>query len=254
LSPFDLAQSLIEQCRRGAGIDLAAALQRTLETLGFRYFACCSHVDPLHPPPGAVMLHTYPPVWARAFHEHGLYELDPVFRYASRTLAPFFWDDTVLREELSAQQRECLAEASRLGIAHGYTVPIHAPLAMRAFRASCSVVPDSLTVAPSSYCAVQLMSCFVYETASREAHPGGAPCVRILTPRERQCLELAARGKSDWETSVILRLSERTVHCHIESAKRRLGVATRMQAVLHALYSGQIGFGDVIRPPPSQRN
>jgi len=248
LSPFDLAQSLIEQCRRGAGTDLAAVLQRTLEALGFRYFACCSHVDPLRPPPGAVMLHTYPRAWARTFHDRGLYDIDPVFRYANGTLLPFFWDDTVMRDELTATQRGFLEEANRLGIAHGYTVPIHTPYAMRAFRASCSVVPDSRAVAASSYDAVQLLACFVYEAASRAAQAAGGAPVRRLSPRERQCLELAAQGKSDWETSVILGLSESTVHCHIERAKRRLGVATRVQAILHALHSGQIRFGDVIRP------
>jgi DNA-binding CsgD family transcriptional regulator len=246
LNPFDLAQSLIEQCRRGADIDFAAVLRRTLEELGFRYFACCSHVDPLRAPPGAVMLHTYPRRWVQTFHELGLCDVDPVFQYANRTLSPFFWDDTVLRGELSDAQRERFAAASRLGIEHGYTVPIHTPH-VRAFRASCSVVPDSRAVAASSYYTVQLVSCFVYEAASRGTNVAEPAPARTLSRRERQCLELAAQGKSDWETSVILGLGERTVHNYIEHAKRRLGVVTRVQAILHALHSGQISFGDVIR-------
>jgi DNA-binding CsgD family transcriptional regulator len=68
-----------------------------------------------------------------------------------------------------------------------------------------------------------------------------------LSPRERQCLELAAQGKSDWVSSRILGLSERTVHNHVENAKRRLQVATRMQAVMHALAGQQISLGDVVR-------
>jgi DNA-binding CsgD family transcriptional regulator len=246
MNPFDLAQSLIEQCRRGADTDFAAVLQRTLEALGFRYFACCSHVDPLRPPPGAVMLHTYPRRWVQTFHELGLCEVDPVFQHASRSLSPFFWDDTVLRGELTAAQRERLAEASGLGIAHGYTVPIHAPH-MGALRASCSVVPDSRAVPASSYYSVQLVSCFVYEAASRAAEVAAPAPGCTLSPRERQCLELAAQGKSDWETGVILGLGEHTVHNYIEHAKRRLGVVTRVQAILQALHSGQISFGDVIR-------
>jgi DNA-binding CsgD family transcriptional regulator len=114
-------------------------------------------------------------------------------------------------------------------------------------------VPDSRAVAQSSYGAVQLLSCFVYEAASRRAQPASAAApMRMLSRRERQCLELAAQGKSDWETSVILGLGERTVHRYIELAKRRLGVVTRVQAILHALHSGQISFGDVIRPRPGQ--
>ncbi len=141
-----------------------------------------------------------------------------------------------------------MEEARRFGIEHGYTVPIHAPRSLGAFRASCSVVPESSAVAPESYLAVQLMSCYMYSALSREAEAkSGSHAPRGLTRRERQCLELAAQGKSDWVAGRILGISERTVHNHIEHAKRRLGVATRVQAIVHALVSRQMAFADVIR-------
>jgi len=61
-----------------------------------------------------------------------------------------------------------------------------------------------------------------------------------LTPRERECLEWAASGKSDWEIGEILSISERTAGAHIERAKLKFGVATRVQAVVLALQSGVI--------------
>ena len=88
----------------------------------------------------------------------------------------------------------------------------------------------------------------MYSALSLEAAEKAGSCgARGLTRRERQCLELAAQGKSDWVAGRILGISERTVHNHIEHAKRRLGVATRVQAIVHALVSRQIAFGDVIR-------
>lgn len=63
--------------------------------------------------------------------------------------------------------------------------------------------------------------------------------------RERECLELVARGKSDWEISQLLGIGESTVHKHVESAKRRLGVSTRIQAVVWAVQQREICFGDV---------
>jgi LuxR family transcriptional regulator, quorum-sensing system regulator CciR len=99
-----------------------------------------------------------------------------------------------------------------------------------------------------AYLAVQLMACYMYSALSLEAEAKAGGCGgRGLTRRERQCLELAAQGKSDWVAGRILGISERTVHNHIEHAKRRLGVATRVQAIVHALVSRQIAFGDVIR-------
>lgn len=57
------------------------------------------------------------------------------------------------------------------------------------------------------------------------------PFVHNLSSRERDCLAYVAEGKSDWEISVILSLSQATVHQHVENAKRKLGVRTRPHAV-----------------------
>lgn len=57
----------------------------------------------------------------------------------------------------------------------------------------------------------------------------------ILSPREIECLRLAAGGKTDNEIGRILAISPRTTRFHIENAKRKLGVATRVQAVAEAL-------------------
>jgi LuxR family transcriptional regulator, quorum-sensing system regulator BjaR1 len=61
-----------------------------------------------------------------------------------------------------------------------------------------------------------------------------------LSRREAECLAWVAKGKSDWDIGEILGISEKTVHWHIEGAKRRLGVATRMQAVVGAIRTGAI--------------
>ena len=56
-----------------------------------------------------------------------------------------------------------------------------------------------------------------------------------LSPRELQCLQWASRGKTDAEIGVILGISARTARFHIENAKRKLGAATRVQAVAEAM-------------------
>lgn len=58
---------------------------------------------------------------------------------------------------------------------------------------------------------------------------GSAP-VR-LTSRERDSLALVADGKTDWEISVILGVSEGTARFHVDNARRKLGAVTRAQAV-----------------------
>jgi DNA-binding response OmpR family regulator len=55
-----------------------------------------------------------------------------------------------------------------------------------------------------------------------------------LREREVQTLTWAARGKTFWEIGEILGLSKRTVEFHLENARRKLGVATRTQALIKA--------------------
>ncbi|MBM0108659.1 LuxR family transcriptional regulator [Steroidobacter sp. S1-65] len=250
---FEVAQGFIEQCQAGRPAQaLARAFQAGTEALGFRHFACCSHVDPLQPPRRSVMLHSYPKEWAQLFSEAEFFEVDPVLLRASRSMVPFAWSMADFDEELSPPQQEIFHEARRYGLTRGYTVPIHSANSPRDFRASCTVVPDSDRLPKAAYFAVQLMAFYMYEAASKAAaEKDPPPLQKPLSKRERQCLELAAQGKSDWVSSKILGLSERTVHNHVENAKRRLQVATRVQAVVHALAGQQISLGDVVRCEPS---
>ncbi len=67
-----------------------------------------------------------------------------------------------------------------------------------------------------------------------------------LSKRERQCLLLAAQGKSDWAIAEMLDLSDRTVHHAIERAKNKYGVVTRVQAVVYAIAEGEFSAEDVL--------
>jgi DNA-binding CsgD family transcriptional regulator len=62
-----------------------------------------------------------------------------------------------------------------------------------------------------------------------------------MTARENEILGWVAVGKSDWAIGQILNISGKTVNFHVENAKRKLGVGTRMQAVIAAMRSGLIG-------------
>jgi DNA-binding response OmpR family regulator len=55
-----------------------------------------------------------------------------------------------------------------------------------------------------------------------------------LRDREVETLTWAARGKTFGEIGQILGLSKRTVEFHLENARRKLGVATRTQALIKA--------------------
>jgi len=61
-----------------------------------------------------------------------------------------------------------------------------------------------------------------------------------LSEREIETLVWSARGKTSGEIATILGLSKRTVDFHIDNAREKLGVATRIEAVVKAASAGII--------------
>jgi DNA-binding response OmpR family regulator len=56
-----------------------------------------------------------------------------------------------------------------------------------------------------------------------------------LNNRELEMLTWAARGKTSAEIAVIVRLTKRTVDFHLDNARSKLGVTTRVEAVVKAV-------------------
>lgn len=84
--------------------------------------------------------------------------------------------------------------------------------------------------------AMQMASLLLTERLLEFA-PQGQTRIR-LSPRERDVLAFVAEGKSDWEISIILSLSQNTVRAHVDSARRKLGCANRTHAVAKLVTNG----------------
>ena len=68
----------------------------------------------------------------------------------------------------------------------------------------------------------------------------------LLTARQLECVRLVGRGKTDWEISQLLGITEGTVTSHINEARRRYGVSRRAELPVHALFRGDLEFSDLI--------
>lgn len=62
----------------------------------------------------------------------------------------------------------------------------------------------------------------------------------MLSPRERECLELAFRGMTARESGQVLHCTERTINYHLANAMNKLKVDNKMAAIQRACWLGAL--------------
>jgi DNA-binding NarL/FixJ family response regulator len=81
------------------------------------------------------------------------------------------------------------------------------------------------------------------EEFAHRPEPATAPLPVELTDRERQTLELLARGLSNREIAAAMYIGEATAKTHVSHLLTKLGVRDRVQAVVFAYESGLVRPG-----------
>jgi LuxR family quorum-sensing system transcriptional regulator CciR len=241
-----------ELCRiveaAGSVDDLAVAMTAVATKLGFQFYALSHHVDIARAGGDAIRLHNYPARWADYYDSRSLSVSDPVHRASHVTSYGFCWSSMPAMIPLTCEDKKVLALGREQGIGDGFTVP--ANVAGEA-RGSCSFAneagrPMRTELLPFA----QFAGAFAFEAARRLITPrgiiGGSPMPR-LTDRQRDCVMWVARGKTDWEISRILGVTEETVRRHIKMAREKLGVGKRTLLAVRALFDGSLTFTDVLK-------
>lgn len=127
-------------------------------------------------------------------------------------------------------------EAAQAKMTEGYVVPIYG---VGGAVHVLTMTGEKPRVDIAARAELHLIAIYAYARAKQLRRcSGGTPVV--LRPREREVLGWAAAGKSDWEIGEIIGVTASAVHKHIESAKRKWAVATRVQAIVEAIRQGEI--------------
>jgi LuxR family quorum-sensing system transcriptional regulator CciR len=253
MSRFDDVQQFVREANRVTEFDeLSRLLNSTIREFGFDYFALVHHASVFQSREALLSLYNFPEAWTGIFIDRGYFFDDPVLVACEKYATPFVWSDVPQLVAMTPKQREVLDAAKEAGLGSGYTIPIHIPGQSTAVCTFSTRIGRELPEA--SFPAAQYVGCFAFE-ASRRVAKGKIPPkpglpqerkVPQLTRRQLDCVVLAGKGKSDRDVAQILGISDQTVHQHMEDAKRRYDVATRMQLVVRVLFDNHVVFGDLL--------
>lgn len=180
-----------------------------------------------------LLISTYPVSWTDHYLMNHYEKIDPVIVEALTGPEPFEWGSGRSSRSLTRLQQQFFEEATQFGIRCGlrFRFTIRVALLRAVTFAADEHRPAFQRCIESNKRVLQLMAMYFHAHARRKLAPQGIVDGVSLSPRELECLEWAAQGKSAWDIGQLLNISRRTAAFHLDNAKTKFGVRTICQAV-----------------------
>lgn len=220
--------------------ELTELCRHYCQLLGFDYFIYALRVPTFFSDSRLVLINGYPKNWVEHYFEQNFNTVDPVLAYCGNHILPIKWSDLVLPPVFMAAR--VMDEAGDFGLKSGISMPVHSP------HGELGVLSFALNQQPTTANAVtqhallyiQLLAAHLHEAVRRVFGILDDYAKPQLTLREQDCLRWAADGKTSWEISQLLKMSERTVNFHLNNTMLKLDVCNRQHAVAKAALQGLI--------------
>lgn len=184
---------------------------------------------------------SYPNDWLYEYARNGYADVDPILTSYTKNFETQIWTDTY-RQAASKRKKDFIDHAKSFGLANGITAG-----SIDRNRNLCSFVSfasPSLNnefhetyVGVLEYLVHRLHHTLIKNIATTTDGPP-----QILSTRELSVLKWMTQGKTNWEISRILGVSERTIRFHVESIFCKLDVNSRCHAVAMALENRMLTF------------
>lgn len=239
--------SFIEQSNRAAsGEDVFCLLRQFVGDMGFDRAIFGGATNDMQfrdryaiKVPAPIIINNYPMDWTRHYLEHNYVQIDPIISLMPRSWGPLIWDDIPQQHHLTRAQTRMMRESREAGLLNGISLPMRGPEGETFVLSLSSSQKDGGDPHHHMQTLRVAMAQFFFAFTDHCRTP---PVIETtpLTKRETECLAWSARGKSQWEISVILHISEATVRFHIGNAIAKMGTNTRIAAIVRALRWGLI--------------
>ncbi len=232
-----------------AGEPLEVPMLEIVQSLGFDSFMYgMATVDPRPQHDSRTYVWTtLPSEWVALYDRMSYVEIDPRLTHTWNRTAPYIWDAALINKEWQVQR--FLEDAARFGIRSGVVVSFsdasHARIIV-ALNSAVSPVPAARRARIQRRLGdiMLLGTCFHDLFMAHFVDEGIPPkqCGAALSPRERQCLGMAARGMTSADIGMKLGITERTANFHFANLISKLGVLNRQEAIARAVSTGIISL------------
>lgn len=183
----------------------------------------------------------WPVEWSNRYKELDYVKFDPVIRKTLGSAEPFAWCEAKPPRG-DAMAIRVMDEARDFGLCEGFAVPIYTT---HGFQAIVTFGAEEMRLNAEQRAGLHMIAIYAHAAARsvlpdggrREGNTVGQPS---LSKREIECLQWTAAGKTSWEISVVLGLSQSTVDFYLRNAANKLDAVNRTQAVAMALRSHMI--------------
>lgn len=175
---------------------------------------------------------TYRDAWVARYLLRGYVKVDPIVREGLIRQMPFDWREV----EVPQSAYDFLLEAQEHGVGpNGYSIPItdkkrRALLSLNS-RKPASEWSNLVEMYRHEWLDLAFL---IHRKAVFELHGEHDP-IPLLGPREKECLQWSALGKTNDEIAEILGLSVHTTQRYLTSARHKLGAASTTSATALAI-------------------
>ena len=232
-STFEFIEQLDQQT------DMPSLINSFQSLIGKFGMACFMIGDPTRPEvqrEDRLWASTWPQEWLNHWLSQNYMSVDPVLNQLLARNEPIRWRET--RSANDDTGAKIFDEATEFHMTDGFALPIYS---RDGFVVGLTMGTDHYELGKQDEACLHMASIYFHSKLERlRAEYAPKPRGPKLTPRERECLTWVAAGKTDWEISQILSISEQTTHEYVQNSLAKLNATTRAQAVAVAIFTKQI--------------
>lgn len=185
-----------------------------------------------------VLLCDWPKDWMERYVAMNYVDRDPLVTYMKRSPSAVYWHEAIELVRADREARRVYGDAGAFRLNDGFAMPL---VTLEGEVVMVSLGGEEVELSAEAVNVISLVSTFAIGRAMQLTT--ARPVIEHrpeLTDREKECMRWAAQGKSEWEISQILGISEHTSEKHLLNAKAKLGATNRVQAVAEAIRHGYI--------------